>query len=129
MVKIGDRIKIKSNVSHHTYIIGEIYEVVFINGFYITAKDKYGKYGNNISRDEFDIVYDNIDIVNKRLEELHKEKLRIHKMIDIMEKINKDDSLASELNAIMFVEEMDNKNLSRNEKIKRMMNIISNLWR
>jgi hypothetical protein len=81
MVKIGEMIRVKSNLSGHNYIIGNIYKLVYWGRNQYKAIDLNTKViGNYITEDEFFVVYmkegqiEKISQIEKALNDIQKKK-------------------------------------------------------
>jgi hypothetical protein len=58
MIKTGEMIRVKSNLSGHNYTIGNIYKIIFISGKQYKAIDLNNKIvGNYISEDDFFLIF------------------------------------------------------------------------
>jgi hypothetical protein len=126
-MKPGDKVKIVSNVYGHNYIIGETYEILYVNpsNKSVVLKFDDGASGNNAGFVDIELIY-NKETLKRNIGELNKEIRILRKKIEFMKKTNLEEIDDDDFKISHIIElSMDN-SLSLKDKTLKVKEILIN---
>jgi hypothetical protein len=125
MVKIGQYIKIISNISGHNYALDNIYKVVSLSQSQCRAIDPDTKWvGNYISQSDFILIYKKENQI-ERITELEKKLKDIQRKKEYL-KVNKLQQSDVKLYNVNTILSIANSDIDEKSKVENIYEIINN---